>query len=275
MVLVTKYDGRHEEFNPEKIKQSCLRSGADDALANAVVDYVVKRIYNGITTKKLMKLVYDRLNRKEAPLAKRYRLKESIADIGPEGYEFEWYIAHLLQFWGYKTIHSPEPKIQGKLVDHEIDVFAEKPGERAIIECKHHFQAHTYTGLEVPLVQWARLEDINNNGMKMTCAWIITNTKFSDYAIKYSEGKGMRLIGWNYPAGKGLERLIEDTKAYPLTVLKLPRFLRLNLVGRGITNIQEFLKADAKQLFDAGLSKEKTVELKSLSKEMINGNKIK
>ncbi len=275
MVLVTKYDGRHEEFNPEKVRQSCLRSGATEAVANDVVDYVLKRIYNGISTKKLMKLVYERLNRKEVHLARRYRLKESIADLGPEGYEFEWYIAHLLQFSGYKTMHSPEPKIQGKLVDHEIDVFAEKAGERAIIECKHHFQSHTYTGLEVPLVQWARLEDINNNGMKMTSAWIITNTKFSDYAIRYSEGKGIRLIGWNYPQGKGLERIIENSKAYPLTVLKIPRFLRLNLVERGITNIREFLRADAKLLFDAGLSKEKAVDLKSLSEKMINGNGVK
>lgn len=270
MVFITKHDGRREEFNPDKVRQSCIRSGASVALTNEVVEYITKRIYDGMSTKVLMKLVYDRLNREEVQIARRYRLKEAIADLGPEGYEFEWYIAHLLQFSGYKTTHSPEPKIQGKLVDHEIDVFAEKAGERAIIECKHHYQSHTYTGLEVPLVQWARLEDINNNGMKMTCAWIITNTKFSDYAIRYSKGKEIKLIGWNYPFGKGLERLIEDYRAYPLTLLKLPRFLRINLTERKITNIQEFLKADTRTLGDAGLSNEKIAELKELSNKLVN-----
>ena len=275
MVYVTKHDGRREEFNPEKVRQSCLRSGASEKLADDVIDYVAKRIYNGMPTKKLMKLVYDRLNREEVHIARRYRLKEAIADLGPEGYEFEWYIAHLLRFSGYRTVHSPEPKIMGKLVDHEIDVFAEKENERAIIECKHHFQSHTYTGLEVPLVQWARLEDINNNGLKMSCAWIITSTKFSDYAIKYSEGKGIRLTGWNYPFGNGLERLIEASRAYPLTLLKLPRFLRMNLIEREITNVQEFLKADSRILGDAGLSKEKITELRELSESLINGKGLK
>jgi len=270
MVYITKYDGRREEFDPEKVRNSCLRSGASKELANEIIEYVTKRIYNGISTKILMKLVYDRLNREEAHIARRYRLKEAIADLGPEGYEFEWYIAHLLRISGYKTIHSPEPKIQGKLVDHEIDVFAEKAGERAIIECKHHFQSHTYTGLEVPLIQWARFEDINNNGLKVTSAWIITNTKFSDYAIRYSKGKGIKLIGWNYPFGGGLERLIESSRAYPLTLLSLPRFLRTNLVEREITNIQEFLKADPRTLGDAGLSNEKIIELKALSNKLIN-----
>lgn len=270
MIFITKYDGRREEFDPEKVRRSCLRSGASNELANEVIEYVTKRIYNGISTKILMKLVYGRLNREEVHIARRYRLKEAIADLGPEGYEFEWYIAHLLRFFGYNTTRSPEPKIQGKLVDHEIDVFAEKVGERAIIECKHHFQSHTYTGLEVPLIQWARFEDINNNGLKITSAWIITNTKFSDYAIRYSEGKGIKLIGWNYPFGKGLERLIEASKAYPMTLLKLPRFLRLNLTEHEITNIQEFLKADRRTLGDSGLSNEKIAELKALSNKLIN-----
>ncbi len=270
MVFITKYDGRREEFDPEKVRQSCLRSGASKELTNEVMDYVAKRIYNGMPTKILMKLVYGRLNREEVHIARRYHLKEAIADLGPEGYEFEFYITHLLRFSGYQTVHSPEPKIQGKLVDHEIDVFAEKVGERAIIECKHHFQSHTYTGLEVPLVQWARFEDINNNGLKMTSAWIITNTKFSDYAIRYAKGKGIKLVGWNYPLGNGLERLIEASKAYPLTMLKIPRFLRANLTEHEITNIQEFLKADSRTLGDAGMSNEKIAELKALSNKLVN-----
>ncbi len=270
MVFVTKYDGRREEFDPRKVHASCIRSGASPELADDVVNYVLKHIYNGISTKKLMKMVYSRLNRTEIHIARRYHLKEAIMEMGPEGYEFEWYIAHLLRFSGYKTIHSPEPKMQGKLVDHEIDVYAEKGSEKAIIECKHHFQSHTYTGLEVPLVQWARLEDINNNGTGVSGAWIITNTKFSDHAIRYSEGKNIRLIGWNYPAEGGLEKLIEASKAYPLTLFKLPRFLRVNLVERDVTNILEFLAADAKTLGSAGLSLEKISELKVLARRLMN-----
>ena len=275
MVFVIKYDGRREEFDPEKIRQSCLRSGATPEKAEEIVEYAKKKVYDGMSTKKLMKLVYAKLNCTSGKhIAIRYSLKEAITELGPEGYEFEWYVAHLLREDGYKTIHSPDPKLKGHWVDHEIDVLAQKGKEKVIIECKHHFKSHTWTGLEVPLIQWARLEDLDENGNCITGAWIITNTKFSEHAIRYSKGKNIRLIGWNYPPGQGLEKLIERERRYPLTVLKMPNFIRWKLIEREITNIIEFNEANNSILSDAGLSAAKIKELKDMCFKLLNGKRI-
>ncbi len=274
MTFIIKYDGRREEFNPEKIRQSCLRSGATPEIAEEIVDYANKKVYSGMSTKKLMKLVYAKLNRVCGKhIAIRYSLKEAITELGPEGYEFEWYIAHLLRGKGYRTVHSPEPKLRGRWVEHEIDVLAEKGSEKIIIECKHHFRSHTWTGLEVPLVQWARLDDLNGNANGITGAWVVTNTKFSEHAIRYANGKGMRLTGWNYPPGAGLEKMIEERCEYPLTVLRLPNFVRWNLIEKGIADIVEFREAPESVLAAAGLSSGKIKELKELCARLIDSKR--
>ena len=50
--------------------------------------------------------------------------------------------------------------------------------------------------------------------INITNAWLITNTKFSDYAKKYSNCKGLKLLGWRYNSSaqnkaEGLEKMIE------------------------------------------------------------------
>jgi hypothetical protein len=56
--------------------------------------------------------------------------------------------------------------------------------------------------------------------MKFQQPWLVCNTKFSDDAAQYASCKGMKIIGWNYPEGQGLEYLIEEKKLYPITMLK-------------------------------------------------------
>jgi len=53
-----------------------------------------------------------------------------------------------------------------------------------------------------------------------TCSsWLVTNTKFTENAIKYGKCTGMRLIGWGYPNEGNLQNLIEETKLHPLSCL--------------------------------------------------------
>lgn len=47
----------------------------------------------------------------------------------------------------------------------------------------------------------------------------MTNGEFSDRARQYGRCKGLRLIGWKYPAGGGLAPMIDSTGLYPVTVL--------------------------------------------------------
>jgi hypothetical protein len=48
---------------------------------------------------------------------------------------------------------------------------------------------------------------------------IVTNTKFTSKVIKYSECNRIDLLGWKYPAGRGLEYVIESERFYPITIL--------------------------------------------------------
>ena len=47
----------------------------------------------------------------------------------------------------------------------------------------------------------------------------MTNSKFTTQVIKYSRCVGVELLGWRYPAGRGLEHFVESQKLYPITIL--------------------------------------------------------
>ena len=65
-------------------------------------------------------------------------------------------------------------------------------------------------------MNYARYLDLKKSSMKTI---IVTNTKFTSQAIRYSEYQGVSLLGWKYPKGKGLETLIEKRNLYPITIL--------------------------------------------------------
>ena len=55
--------------------------------------------------------------------------------------------------------------------------------------------------------------------MKLDEGWLITNTKFTEKAIRYAECNGVKLIGWNYPEAGNLHDLVEETGVHPITCL--------------------------------------------------------
>jgi hypothetical protein len=80
--------------------------------------------------------------------------------------------------------------------------------------------------IKVALYIKARFDDLKGNmfdygGIKrtLTSGWLITNTKFTDQAIKYGECNGLKMIGWNYPAKGNLQDIIEELHLHPLTCL--------------------------------------------------------
>jgi hypothetical protein len=78
--------------------------------------------------------------------------------------------------------------------------------------------------LKVALYVKARYDDLAQNlfdyggiKRKLTERWLITNTKFTDKAIRYSECNKIKLIGWNYPTKNGLHEIIEQNGLHPIT----------------------------------------------------------
>ncbi|MCK5474837.1 MAG: restriction endonuclease [Candidatus Aenigmarchaeota archaeon] len=275
-VYVTKMNGDREPFDERKIFKSCIRAGAKHETAKKIMQQVQKKLYNGISTHDVMKITHDLLDSAARPVAMRYNLKEALAQLSPEFHEFELFITKLFTYNGHKTQHSPIPKIQGYCIDHEIDVVVEGPGDFiALVECKHHYKAHTFTGLDVPMRQWARLKDVceGKSNNKRNCiaakeAWVVTNTKFSTHAENYARCRNVRLLGWNFPQRSGINDIIENYKAYPLTILNLTRQERECLVTEDIIDTNDFIDAKEFKLTKAKISLNRAKELKKEINEL-------
>ncbi|WP_456329253.1 ATP cone domain-containing protein [Archaeoglobus sp.] len=265
MLRVRKRDGRLEEFSKAKIIRTCLRAGASKRVAERVADEVERRIYDGISTDEVLELVIELLLKHEYPKAERYDLKRSLLRLGPSGFGFEKFVARLLEEYGFKT--ETNVIIQGKCVEQEIDVVAEKGREKYMIECKFHNQP-IYTGLKEAMYTYARFLDVEGYGF--TKPWIFTNTKFSEEAKRYASCMGIRLTGWNYPVNEGIEVLLESRGLYPVTILRIEKEVLDTVVNAGLVFCRDIVKACEPKLRALGLSKDEARRLVEEAKKVIS-----
>lgn len=220
-LFVTKADGSREPFNLEKVKRTAVRAGADEGLAQKVAEEVGKKAYDGIPTKDILQIALRILDREEPSVAARYDLKGAIMRLGPAGFIFEQLIADMLGHWGWKTVVHRIMK--GKCASHEVDVVAESGNDRAMIEAKYHNQSGIFTGMKDALYVVARFEDLvaaKTKECSFTYPWLATNTKFSSDVVQYAECRGLKLIGWKYPAKGSIQYLLENKRLYPVTVIR-------------------------------------------------------
>jgi HJR/Mrr/RecB family endonuclease len=253
MIFVTKADGRKEEFKREKIIKTCLRMRVSQDQAETIADEIEKRIYNGIETRKILQMIFKFLQKVRPEIKYQIDLREAISSLRPKP-DFERFVQLLLKEYGYEV--TPNQIIQGFCVDHEIDAIAKKDNQTILVEIKHHFNHHAYTGKDVFLEAQAILEDLiegrkaGKNSIDFNKILIVCNTKFSDHAKKYALCKGIDFIGWKYPEEKGLERLIEEKKLYPITILKnLDVKSKEKLGDAGIVIIKQLLEENLEELY--------------------------
>ena len=154
----------------------------------------------------------------------RYHLKRAIMELGPSGFPFERYVNELLKQQGYKTLVGKE--VAGKCVTHEVDIVATRDSDAFIFECKLHSNAGLYCSIQTALYVKARYDDLKARcdadqkcTPKYNGCWLVTNTRLSAVAIQYGECVGMKLLGWSYPRGAGLERIIDQSGLHPITCL--------------------------------------------------------
>ncbi|MEM3453231.1 MAG: ATP cone domain-containing protein, partial [Candidatus Hadarchaeum sp.] len=102
-IRVVKSNGQIEDFRPEKILRTLRRAGANRKLAEEIVKKIEASVYDGITTKEILRLVKDMISERQPPVAMRYDLKDAIMRLGPAGFNFENFVAELLQCYGYQT----------------------------------------------------------------------------------------------------------------------------------------------------------------------------
>jgi hypothetical protein len=154
----------------------------------------------------------------------RYSIKRAIYALGPAGYQFEQYFARILKEYGY--VVEVNKILNGYCVSHEVDVFAVKDNAGLVIECKYHSDGGIPTDVKTALYIHSRFADIKKafdsapvNSFRILEGWLVTNTRCSSDAIKFAECMGLRIVSWRYPQKEGLEKMIEDKRLYPVTIL--------------------------------------------------------
>lgn len=260
-MLVRKAGGSLEEFLPEKIIKTCMRSGLSREQAKTVLTHVTRKIRDKIPTNELLKIILQEIEKLSAESALRYNLRAAVAKLCEEGMIFEKYVQKILESFGFAV--EFEQIIKGACVEHEIDLIAKTGGKTIAVECKHHRDFHTYTGLGETLEVWAKLEDINSSRKnRFDESWLVCNTKASEHAIRYCRCKGVRLVCWKFSsAGFGtLEQMIEQKKLYPLTIFDSVRDKK-RFYDAGIITVKDLVEFVEKNSIDE-LSKRVGAQLK-------------
>lgn len=249
MVFVTKADGSKQLFDREKVVQTCLRMGADRQVAEKVAMQVERRLYEGITTREILQLIF-RLMRKPKPATRHlFDLRRGIGLMESKP-EFEVFIQEILAHSGFEV--KPNTILRGLCGEHEADAIAAKNGLTYFVEAKHHANYHALTGLDESRIARAILEDVTEGyqqgvtKIKIDKAVIVTNTRYSTHALNYGSCRGIVQIGWTSPEGSGLREVIEKHKLYPLSCIRgVSVETRLRLVNAGIVLIKQVLEHDA------------------------------
>ncbi|HEY4513945.1 MAG TPA: restriction endonuclease [Candidatus Paceibacterota bacterium] len=220
-VLITKADGETELFDPSKLAKSLTDSGATPAIRDRVIEHVVRELKPGMTTEDIYKHAFEILRTEEkAPVAARYSVKRAVFELGPSGFPFEQFLAEVLRAHGWSA--RTGVVLTGRCAPHEVDVLAEKDGRRIGIEAKFHNDPAGKTDIKDALYVHARYQDLTNSpdGTSRTDeGWLVTNTRFTQNAIRYAQCSNLTLIGWDYPHSNGLLNMIEEAKVHPLTCL--------------------------------------------------------
>lgn len=224
---IIKASGEKQQFSPDKLRMSLKRAGAAKQVIDEIVDHIEQELHDGMTTKEIYKHAFTLLKKNTRGVALKYSLRQAMLELGPSGFPFEQFLGELLKTQGYKV--QVGGILQGKCVDHEVDVLAEKNDEHIFVEAKYHNQRGYKTDLKVALYVQARVDDITaahvaraekeNRSPRHHVGWLVTNTKLTSKAIEYTKCSGLTVIGWNYPQEGNLQDRILEAGIHPLTCL--------------------------------------------------------
>jgi hypothetical protein len=221
---IVKHSGDIVDFNPEKLKNSLLKSGAGKQEVETILQAIKSQVYDGISTKQIYKMAFALLKKTANSHAARYNLREAIRLLGPAGFFFEKYIARLFDSEHYETVTNLT--LQGKCVSHEIDVLVKKNHAIAMVECKYHVGRDAASDVKVPMYILSRFNDLkerqhvifDKKDSILKC-WIVTNNRFTVDAIDFAKCSGLNLLSWNYPEDNNLKTKNDNRYLYPVTCL--------------------------------------------------------
>lgn len=218
--------GEKRLFSSHKVYKSAKRAGASSTLAKEIAGIIKKEVFPGINTSDIFKRVKQLLLKKDNRSAIKFSLKAGMRKLGPTGFPFEKYVGEIFKKLGFRV--KTNQYLPGRcLSNYEIDFIAQKDNLIYIGECKYRNLSGERVHSRDALANFARFIDILNGSYFKTKRYqtfkiktlMVTNTKFTNQARKYSQCMDVELLGWRTPKNKGLEYLIEKHRLYPVTIL--------------------------------------------------------
>ncbi|MCF8258833.1 MAG: restriction endonuclease [Flavobacteriales bacterium] len=272
---VTKVSGDVVPFDEHKLVHSLERSGASESIINEVLNEVRGHLYEGIPTKQIYRIAFAILKKRTASSAARYQLKSAIAELGPTGYPFERLVGALFEHQGYRV--QVGQLVQGRCVQHEVDVIAEKDGTRYMMECKFHADPDRKADVKVPLYIRSRFVDVmeawrqTEPGLDYV-GWVVTNARFTSDALDYGRCIGLQLLSWDYPHHGSLKERVDGSKLLPITCLTtLKKTEKQQLLENGVIFCRD-IHADPETLNGIGLPLSRNAKVMNEVKAICNNN---
>ncbi|MEM1569811.1 MAG: restriction endonuclease [Candidatus Bathyarchaeia archaeon] len=273
MVTVVKADGTSVLFDREKVFKTCLKLCGSTELAEKVSKRVEEQVYDGISTREILSLVFRVMSEYKPAMSYRVDLRTSLSLLRSKP-DFENFISQIFRSLGYEVKRNII--VQGFCIEHEVDALASKDGEVVYIEVKHHMNPHKYVDLDVVEKVWATILDIREgfdnglNSMSISKPLVATNTKFTNHAYRYAKCRGINLLGWSVADGMDLEKLITEFKLYPVTILKGFDLNTLyKVIDVGCVTVKQLADSNVSKLLEAGLTEDEANLLIERAREVL------
>ncbi len=272
-IHVIKASGDRELFDPLKLISSLSRAGATVEQARDIIVHIEKELEDEMTTDHIYRHAFSILKRTKNPsVASRYSLRRALLELGPTGFPFEKFLGQLMKHRGYEI--AVNQMLLGRCVPHEMDVVAYNEKELIMIESKFHNHPGEKSDLKVALYVKARFDDLLEQhfdyGKKrlLDKGWLVTNTKFTENAIRYGECSGLTMIGWNYPKTGSIRDFIVDTGLHPVTCIsEMSSSEKQLLLNNGMVLCRQIIDAQS-ELSRLGIGKEKIDAITAEAREI-------
>ncbi|MBN1923889.1 MAG: hypothetical protein JW791_03970 [Nanoarchaeota archaeon] len=272
---VTKRNGEVEEFDTSKVENSLRNSGVSEKTIETVINKILEKNYDLISTDRLYRLIYKLVKKYENKYAASiYSLKQSIMSLGPDGYAFEDFIAKILIQQG--TLVETRQVYESMTIPHELDVV----GSDFFIECKYHNSGGITTSIKDVLYSHARFLDLVEAGRKRKSnnfkqLWIATNTKFSDDCLKYADYWDIKMISWKHKGKDSLSYIVDKFHYYPVTLLPSVSKRTFSLLSKNnILLITEVIKVSDSLLRKIGLNNDEVRRIREDCDKIIKASEV-
>lgn len=243
---IIKSSGDLELFSASKLERSLKRTGLGPKECRQIAKEVKDSVVSGTSTREIYKHTFKLLKKRSTVAATHYSLKKAILELGPTGYEFEYFASKYFENLGFKTYVGII--LQGEFVRHEVDIVGSRTNYQIYAECKFHNNIGHSNDIKIPLYVKARWDDLKNgpDGKYLREFYLISNTTFSKDAILYAEGVGLKLLGVNAPVDESFLDKIKKHKLFPITSLKrLKKIYCQELLSKKIILCKELLKEES------------------------------